>query len=89
MKWSAFASAMVAAMAPASVGVAAFPADAHSHDEIVRYARIALYAAKRVIDGTRVVMAQSGDEVWERNARTALTEALAEQLAPISSHIRQ
>jgi diguanylate cyclase (GGDEF)-like protein len=71
-----------------SVGVATFPDNAFNHDELVRYARIALYAAKRV-DGTRVVMAQSGDEVWERNARAALTEALAETLAPLSTNIRQ
>lgn len=72
-----------------SVGVAAYPADAHNHDDVVRYARIALYVAKRVSDGTRVVMARSGDEVWERNARTALTEALAKQLAPMSAQIRR
>ena len=73
---------------PLTIGVAAFPAHAASADELVQYARLALFAAKR--DGRdRVNMARAGDELWVRDARAAFVKIITEQEVPAASHGRR
>lgn len=70
------------------VGVAAYPAHAASHDELIRYARLALFAAKR--EGrNHVVTANPGDERWVREARAAFVQIVTEQETPIGARGRQ
>jgi diguanylate cyclase (GGDEF)-like protein len=73
---------------PLTIGVAAFPAHAASADELVRYARLALFVAKR--DGRdRVVSARAGDELWVRDARAAFVKIVSEQEVPTASRGRK
>jgi diguanylate cyclase (GGDEF)-like protein len=71
-----------------TIGVAAFPAHAGSADELARYARLALFAAKR--EGrNHVVTARAGDELWVRDARAAFVRIVTEQEVPAASRGRQ
>ncbi len=71
-----------------TIGVAAFPAHAGSADELSRYARLALFAAKR--EGrNHVVTARAGDELWVRDARAAFVRIVTEHDIPTASRGRQ
>jgi len=71
-----------------TIGVAAYPAHAASADELARYARLALFAAKR--EGrNHVVTARAGDELWVRDARAAFIRIVTEQEVPAASRGRQ
>jgi diguanylate cyclase (GGDEF)-like protein len=71
-----------------TIGVAAYPAHAASADELTRYARLALFAAKR--EGrNHVVTARAGDELWVRDARAAFVRIVTEHDIPAASRGRQ
>ena len=59
-----------------------------SADELTRYARLALFAAKR--EGrNHVVTARAGDELWVRDARAAFVRIVTEHEVPTASRGRQ
>lgn len=71
-----------------SMGVATFPTHAGSYDELLRFARLALYASKR--DGrNRVTAPRAGDEGWLRDARAAFVKIMTEQDLPPTDRPRR
>lgn len=63
-------------------GVAAFPLNAHGHDDLLRAARLALYAAKAA-GKNKTVAAQANDATWMRMARDAFVKIVSGQQLPI------
>lgn len=66
-----------------TVGVASYPAHAVSHDDLVRAARLALYAAKAL--GPNRVVAAMTDPTWVANAQSAFLRIIAAQQLPSST----
>jgi diguanylate cyclase (GGDEF)-like protein len=71
-----------------SIGVSSFPIDATGHDDLIRFARLALYVAK---DGgnNRVVAADPKNARWVSDARGAFVRAVTEQQMPVSLQERR
>jgi diguanylate cyclase (GGDEF)-like protein len=70
-----------------SVGVAAYPADAAGHDDVVRFARLALYMAKG--SPNRVVTADPKNQRWVSDARASFLRAATQQQMPASMQERR
>jgi diguanylate cyclase (GGDEF)-like protein len=71
-----------------SIGVSAFPVDATGHDDLVRFARLALYLAKSG-GHNRVVTADPKNERWVSDARSAFVRTVTEQQMPVSLQERR
>jgi diguanylate cyclase (GGDEF)-like protein len=71
-----------------SIGVSSFPVDATGHDDLVRFARLALYMAKSS-GNNRVVAADPRNPRWVSDARGAFVRAVTEQQMPVSLQERR
>jgi diguanylate cyclase (GGDEF)-like protein len=71
-----------------SIGVSSFPVDATGHDDLVRFARLALYMAKSG-GNNRVVAADPRNPRWVSDARGAFVRAVTEQQMPVSLQERR
>ncbi len=71
-----------------SIGVSAFPLDATGQDDLVRFARLALYAAKAG-GQNRVVTADPRNPRWLSDARAAFVRLITEHQMPASLHERR
>jgi diguanylate cyclase (GGDEF)-like protein len=71
-----------------SIGVSSFPIDAGGHDDLVRFARLALYVAKGS-GNNRVVAADPKNARWVSDARGAFVRAVTEQQMPVSLQERR
>ena len=72
-----------------TIGVSAYPSQATNNEDLIRFARLALYAAKNR-GGNNVMMAQAKDETWMRDARLAFIRILTEHQMPAAlTHIRR
>ena len=71
-----------------SIGVSAYPLDAANHDDLIRFARLALYMAKTG-GKNRVATADSKNERWVSDARSAFVRTVTEQQMPVSLHERR
>jgi diguanylate cyclase (GGDEF)-like protein len=70
------------------IGVSSFPQDATGHDDLVRFARLALYVAKG-LGKNRAVAADPKNDRWMSDARNAFVRAVTEQQMPASLHERR
>jgi diguanylate cyclase (GGDEF)-like protein len=70
-----------------SIGVSAYPADAAGHDDLLRFARLALYMAKG--SPNRVVAAEPKNPRWVSDARASFLRALTQQQMPASLQERR
>jgi diguanylate cyclase (GGDEF)-like protein len=64
-----------------SIGVSAFPTDAGGQDDLVRFARLALYMAKGA-GANRVVVADPKNARWVSDARAAFLRIVTQQQMP-------
>ncbi len=71
-----------------SIGVSAFPLDAGSQDDLVRFARLALYMAKGS-GSNRVVAADPKNPRWVSDARAAFVRSVTEAQMPTSLQERR
>ena len=71
-----------------SIGVSAFPVDATGHDDLVRFARLALYSAKSG-GHNRVITADPKNPRWVSDARAAFVRTVTEQQMPVSLQERR
>jgi len=71
-----------------SIGVSAFPSDAGSQDDLVRFARLALHLAKSG-GQNRVVMADPKNPRWVSDAHAAFVRIVTEQQMPRSLQERR
>ena len=71
-----------------SIGVSSYPVDAASHDDLVRFTRLALYVAKG-LGNNRVVAADPRNARWVSDARAAFVRAVTEQQMPVSMQERR
>ena len=71
-----------------SIGAASYPHDAAGHDELIRFARLALYVAKGT-GKNRVVAADPKNPRWVSDARAAFVRAVTEQQMPAGLHERR
>lgn len=71
-----------------SIGVSAFPTDAGGHDDLVRFARLALYKAKGS-GQNRVVVAEPKNPRWLSDARDAFVRLVTAQQMPASLQERR
>jgi diguanylate cyclase (GGDEF)-like protein len=70
-----------------SVGVAAYPSDATGHDDVIRFARLALYMSKS--SPNRVVTADPKNPRWVSDARASFLRAATEQQMPAALQERR
>jgi predicted signal transduction protein with EAL and GGDEF domain len=71
-----------------SIGVSAYPLDASDHDDLIRFARLALYVAKSG-GANRVATADPKNERWVSDARAAFVRTVTEQQLPVSLQERR
>lgn len=71
-----------------SIGVSAFPLDAADHEDLVRFARLALYMAKGG-GHNRVVTADPRNPRWVSDARAAFVRDVTEAQMPLSLQERR
>jgi diguanylate cyclase (GGDEF)-like protein len=71
-----------------SIGVSAFPIDAATQDDLIRFARLALYQAKGG-GHNRVATADPKNPRWVSDARAAFVRIVTEQQMPVSLQERR
>ena len=71
-----------------SIGVSAYPIDAADHDDLIRFARLALYVAKSG-GANRVATADPKNARWVSDARSAFVRTVTEQQMPVSLQERR
>jgi predicted signal transduction protein with EAL and GGDEF domain len=71
-----------------SIGVSAYPLDASNQDDLVRFARLALYMAKGG-GHNRVVTADPKNARWVSDARAAFVRSVTEAQMPVSLQERR
>jgi diguanylate cyclase (GGDEF)-like protein len=70
-----------------SIGVSAYPADATGHDDLIRFARLALYMAKG--SPNRVVTADPKNPRWVSDARASFLRTVTQQQMPVALQERR